>query len=131
MTTTTNSTLRCQRKKFLWQLEQLMEFNMNFRMLCLSCPPSSSLLYRTFEEEDTTTNWLIFMYYSYKQKRYTFRKPFRTHQNTKEFELDLALSDGEPDSTSFLNEVEFLQKYCMRRESFYKLADMIQEHPVF
>ena len=51
---------------------------------------------------------------------------YRQGEAEKHFAADLDASEG-----SWLNDTEFKKKYAMTRESFWKLHQMIKNHPVF
>jgi hypothetical protein len=64
------------------------------------------------------------------------QKKYRDRRHST-FERDLGGHDGESsgsssgEGTQFLSEEEFMQAYRMKRDSFYKLVEMIKGHPVF
>jgi hypothetical protein len=73
------------------------------------------------------------------KKRYLFRKS-RYRKGVDRFEADLQveLSDDEEDSVAteaasmpWLTDEEFLQKYRMSRESFARVLEEIEDHPIF
>jgi hypothetical protein len=77
-------------------------------------------------------------------RRYMFRKS-KYRKGVDRFELDLEnpdegdiLNDDSADEVveeaihlPWLTEDEFIQKYRMSRESFCRIVDLIQDHPVF
>ena len=88
---------------------------------------------RTVEDDDTIEQIMRLAieagYYGVLNSRYLFRGPYRNKAH-QIFERDL-YEDETGEQLPWLTDEEFLQKYRMKRSSFWRVVDLIKDHPVF
>ena len=81
--------------------------------------------------EDIIDEMYFVLYHRVKECRYLNRQPYRTGLSSSIFSVDLQSKDDETGSRPFLSSFEFLQKYRMSTQSFWKLVSLIENHPIF
>lgn len=80
--------------------------------------------------EDDIDNYYVDQMFTLESNRYYKQRDSYRKSNINSFEEDLHV-DQSFNCNSWLNDDEFLKKYRMNRESFYKLVDLIKDHPIF
>jgi hypothetical protein len=114
-----------KRLKYLNELKAALEERDDFRNMRDSGVLSDDSM------EDEIDVVLHLEYEEMKSRRYLFRSSYRNGKGNETLQDELGFQDKDKDELLWLNEEDFMQKYRMKRESFEKLVELIQDHSVF